>query len=39
MFLDVLFVVVVVVAESRKKYLLPFYCKNANVNKFHSLLQ
>ena len=24
-------------AESRKKYLSPFYCKNANVNRFHSL--
>ena len=22
--------------ESRKKYLSPFYCKNANVNRFHS---
>ena len=27
----------VVVAESRKKYLSSFYCKNANVNRFHSL--
>ena len=24
-------------AESIKKYLSPFYCKNANVNRFHSL--
>ena len=24
-------------AESRKNYLSPFYCKNANVNRFHSL--
>ena len=26
-------------AESRKKYLSPFYCKNANVNRFQSFLQ
>ena len=26
-------------AESRKRYLSPFYCKNANVNRFQSFLQ
>ena len=29
--------VVLFFAESRKKYLSPFYCKNANVNRFHSI--
>ena len=31
------FLVVLFFAESRQKYLSPFYCKNANVDRFHSL--
>ena len=34
MFLVVLFLLLL---NPEKKYLSPFYCKNANVNRFHGL--